>query len=303
MTHTAPLRILSWNIQSGKGCDKHINLRRMADYIRDLETPHILCLQEVARHFESYTTPDTPDQLAFLSAAFPDHTPVWGASLSWPHSGLMRREFGNLTLVHAPLLDYRIHSLPAAGTERTPGAKQAPRCAVETIVAWGTASLRICNTHLAYHCEHERAAQLRHLCALQDQAESLTATPPAQGHGIFTRQTRTARTVLCGDLNLDSRSEQYRWLLRQGWQDAWTSLPPAAEPAAKGHTSPAASRPPTCGVFDADQWPQGPHCRDYFLFRNLAPSGIVSMTVDTLTDYSDHQPILLTLGTAPHDNA
>ncbi|GFM36192.1 endonuclease/exonuclease/phosphatase family protein [Desulfovibrio psychrotolerans] len=302
MTHTAPLRILSWNIQSGKDCDGRINLRRIADYIRDRETPHILCLQEVARHFDCYTTPDMPDQLAFLCAAFPDHTPVWGASLSWPHSGPLRREFGNLTLVSTPLLDSRVHSLPATGTERTPGAKQTPRCAVETIVTWGAAPLRIFNTHLAYHCEHERAAQLRHLCALQEQAEWLTDSPPAEGHGIFSQQAHTARTVLCGDLNLDSRSEQYCWLLHQGWQDAWTSTLPAPESATTDHNPPAA-RPPTCGVFDADQWPQGPHCRDYFLLRNLVPSGIVSMTVDTFTDYSDHQPILLTLGTAPHDNA
>ena len=52
---------------------------------------------------------------------------------------------------------------------------------------------------------------------------------------------------------------------------------------------------PTCGIFDADQWPQGPHCRDYgFVSSNIAEN-LHNIVVNEIIDASDHQPVILTL--------
>lgn len=280
------LRLLTWNIQSGRGCDGKVLLDRIILHIHDLGLPDVICLQEVARHFNEYVSPSQPDQLAELCSAFRDYTPVWGPALSWPgRTPDMRQEFGNLTLVKQPLLDQRVHSLPNCGEQRSGTVWQTPRSAVEAIIDWH-GPLRILNTHLAYHDEAERFAQLSYLHQRSENWHQQTVSPAPSGSGIYHQFCNTKAMLLCGDLNLDSRSEQYRWLEQQGWEDAFrlchTDTP---------HTA-------TCGIHDQIQWPQGAHCRDYIWLRHL---NAVSFEVDTTTQLSDHQPLIVTLEPPVHD--
>jgi exonuclease III len=59
---------------------------------------------------------------------------------------------------------------------------------------------------------------------------------------------------------------------------------------------PDAPHPPTTGVFDRKQWPQGPHCRDYFFVTPDLAARIAEVEVDVETGQSDHQPVVLRLG-------
>lgn len=275
-----PIRLLTWNIQSGKSCDGQIALDRIIEYIRDQGPLTVICLQEVARYFDEYVSPMQPDQLAVLCQAFSEYTPVWGAAVSWPGPQQdQRREFGNLTLVNAPLLDKRLHSLPSTGLT---GLWQTPRNAVETLIG-GTQSIRIFNTHLAYHDTAERHAQLTYLSDLARQDRLPTR---AKGQGIYAQPYPAKATLLCGDLNLVSRSDQYHWLTQQGWQDAFQQC------------FPGQASLPTCGVHDPEQWPEGPHCRDYIWLQSLQAA---TFTVDTQTPLSDHQPLIVTLEPSVHD--
>lgn len=270
------LRILSWNIQSGRGCDGRVEIARIIDHMRAQGPLDLICLQEVARHFPEYTSAEQPDQLQALVDAFPDFVPAWGAALSWPGTTPQRRrEFGNLTLTRRPLLDRRIHVLPATSAPSSGQELQTPRCAVETLIEGDSGPLRILNAHLAFHDAHERRQQLAYLSSLQQREQ-----PQTPGPGIYAQPFHCVRTLLCGDLNMDSRHEHYRWLATQGWQDAWQLC----------HGD--RSHQPTCGIHDLEQWPQGPHCRDYFWLQQLRPLGLY---VDTSTNLSDHQPLILTL--------
>lgn len=275
------LRILSWNTQNGKGCDGLVDLDRTIAYIKAQAPLDLICLQEVARFFPDYTTPEHPDQLTALAQAFPDHTPVWGAALSWPGSNReQRQEFGNLTLTRLPLLDRRVHCLPGAVAGGNANAWRTPRCVVETLVETDTGPLRILNTHLAYHDDEERHQQLRYLDEIQQAALRQYQHRCDSAPGIFAQPWATDHTVLCGDLNMDSRQDEYHAFTRLGWQDAATAFGDAQR------------RQPTCGIHDRDQWPDGPHCRDYFWLQQVQAT---ALDVDTNTPLSDHQPLVLTL--------
>ncbi|TCK02606.1 endonuclease/exonuclease/phosphatase family protein [Marinobacterium mangrovicola] len=276
-----PIRILSWNIQSGRGCDGVIDIQRISDYLKQQGELDVICLQEIARYFPEYTAAGQRDQLQALIEAFPDHTPVWGAALSWPgETEDTRREFGNLTLTRLPLLDSRVHVLPGIAADSVGNELRTPRCAVETLLECGGAPLRILNTHLAFHDRAERMGQLDYLNRVHQVARIEQERQSARAAGIFAAPFITGRTLICGDLNLDSRSDHYGWISEQGWRDAWRSLSPESDHA------------PTCGIFDSAQWPEGPHCRDYFWLQNV---DALDLYVDTATDLSDHQPLILTL--------
>jgi endonuclease/exonuclease/phosphatase family metal-dependent hydrolase len=58
---------------------------------------------------------------------------------------------------------------------------------------------------------------------------------------------------------------------------------------------PDAPHPPTTGIFDRKQWPQGPHARDYFFVTADLAARIAEVEVDVETDQSDHQPVILRL--------
>lgn len=271
------MKITSWNIQSTKGCDGAFNADRILNVLNAEGVAEVICLQEVSRFFEEY---GGNDQLKLFQDAYPDHVAVWGAALSWPGEPY-RREFGNLTLVREDLLlDYRVHPLP---NPPAAGVRQMPRVMVETIVKDGDEVLSIFNTHLAFHRQEERFAQVRYLTDRMAEGVQRSLKPQQDnGPGAYEVQKNPLNYLLCGDLNLTIASEEYDFLVKLGeWHDAWTVLYPEITHA------------PTCGIFDADQWTEGAHCRDFFFFSPVLKDQLVSMAVDQETDASDHQPITL----------
>lgn len=277
------LRVLSWNIQHGRNSHGQIRLDQTIEYILQQEPPDLVCLQEVARRLTSCVDGTQPDQLAALSEALSDYQPVWGAAFSWPGEDgdeTTRIEFGNLTLVRLPLLDRRVHVLPPV-SEACTGRLQTPRCAIETLVSWRGKPVRIFNTHLAYHCVQERRAQLEYLVEYQQsmkiQKKQHKSYDSEGAPEIFAQPHATRRALICGDLNLVSEGSDYHFMRESGWHDGWLYLNPAME------------HEPTCGIYDREQWPEGPHCRDYFWFQKLKP---LRVSIDGRTRCSDHQPLL-----------
>lgn len=280
------MRILSWNIQCGRSCDGTVDLQRTIDYIHEQESTgplDLVCLQELARNMAQYSAPGPADQLAIMEAAFPDHTAVWGPGFSWPAIGSdasMRREFGNLTLAQPALLDFRVHPLPMPAA---PATRQMQRTAIETVIGSRIGDLSVINNHLAFHDPNENLRQVERLCELEQERVGRLDGPGEIVDGCYRQLHLPTARILCGDFNFGLKGKQYRYLLDNGWHDAWKCVY-NDEPHA-----------PTCGVFDREQWPEGPHCRDFFwLSENLAQ---VEMTlgVDTGTSLSDHQPVLIEL--------
>jgi endonuclease/exonuclease/phosphatase family metal-dependent hydrolase len=152
------------------------------------------------------------------------------------------------------------------------------------VIAHQQEKLRIVTTHLEYHSAAQRLAQAQYLGRLHGEALGRAAAPSAATDDpAYTPRFETDLTVFCGDFNFAVDAADYRSLCLPpvGLLDAWRVRHGPREHA------------PTCGLFDDPQWPQGPHCRDYFFVSAALAERVDEVTVNAETNASDHQPIRL----------
>lgn len=282
-------RIITWNIQCGRGVDGRIDLMRIADVIKDMADADVICLQEVSRFNPGLDGGKGADQVADLAAYFPEHQPIFGAALDRAIDGARHRaQFGNLFLSRLPIIQAFCHLLPQPAPPNR--CVHMPRQALEVVVDAKDGPLRITTTHLEYHCVDQRLAQatrLReiHSDVLKNQDYGLTA--PATGP--YAATPRPARSIICGDFNSVPDDAVYQSLttptsdIHARFMDAWR--------VANGHVP----HPATCGSHDRKQWPEGPHCRDFFFLTDELTAQVEDIQVQKETDASDHQPIMLNL--------
>lgn len=273
------MKILSWNIQSGLGCDNIRDIYRVVGYL-DREKPDVICLQEVARYISEYCPEKQSDQVAILCSALPEFTAVWGTGMRWWQQDQPPKEFGNLTLVRSAILDQRIYPLPRPAAD---GFPQLPRVATEVTLPTSAGPLRLINTHTAYHNRKETENQIEFICQLQEQEVANREKPPASRPGSYADLFRTASAILCGDLNLTPVDPCYRILKESHFYDGWRVC------------NPTAPHPATCGIHDQQTWSEGSHCRDYFWVSHDLTQLVTDLHVDHQVSLSDHQPLLLTL--------
>lgn len=275
--------VVSWNIQAGLGVDGRVDLGRIGRVIAALADADIVCLQEV--ECPGHTASGV-DRFAAIPDLFPRHTGIDGACVQRA-AGRGEYRFGNMLLSRLPVLSVFRHHLPWPAT---PGVKHMPRQATEVTIETATGPLRVVTTHLEYHSQAHRLAQVARLRELHAEAAAQERNPAAAyADGPYAGFERPGRAVICGDFNMAVDSDEYAAMLEPfddgapGLVDAWPKLYPG-----RPHD-------PTCGVFDHVQWPDGPHCRDFFFVSEDLRSRLVSLAVDLETDASDHQPIALTL--------
>lgn len=271
--------ILSWNIQCGKGVDGKVDLGRIATRIRTGGAPDVICLQEVAVGFPEYdggAGADQPEQVAQL---FREYRAIFRPALEWL-DGIKPRRFGNMILSRLPVLEAQSHILPRPADR----VLHMPRQALEVVVQAAFGPLRVVTTHLEFHSLRQRAAQVERIRELEAEWAANTATPPATGKGSYAGRPAPLGSVWCGDFNFPVEEASYhRMQDGGGLVDAWPLLKPG-----ELHV-------PTCGVFDAVQWPQGPHARDFFFVSKALTARVRAIDTDVETDASDHQPIRLSL--------
>lgn len=281
------MRIMSWNIQWGRGADGRVELERTIEVIRDA-APDIICLQEVARNFDGLEGGDGGDELRRLASAFSAHTPVFGAAVDVARASGGRAQFGNLVLTRVPIVQVFRHLLP---NPPDPGMPNMQRGCVEVVVSAPFGPLRVLTTHLEYYSGLQRLAQAKALRALQqDVAASIIERSPKgkDSNPAFAARPRPVAAVLCGDFNCEPGSPAHAALAEAivptaaGWQDGW----PLAHPA-----TPHA---PTVGLHGA-AWPDRPYCCDYFWVAGDACARVRGLRVEASTAASDHQPLLLEL--------
>lgn len=282
--------ILTWNIQCGLGVDGRVDLDRIAQVIRAMGDPDAICLQEVSRYMPPFGTESEQDQVEALSALFPSHTPYFGAAIdrSDPEGG-QRQAFGNLTLSRLPALSVFQHPLPQPAQV---GIRHMPRQAVETTLQTLAGPLRVVTTHLEYHSLEQRHAQVERLRALHAEACANLNEPGDPSVGSpYEPVARPEASLICGDFNFEPDSAEYR---------AMTASFDGAQPVADfidvwRHIHGSKAHDATCGIFDSRQWPAGAHCRDFFFASAPLTHRLESIAVNTKTDASDHQPVLLVL--------
>jgi endonuclease/exonuclease/phosphatase family metal-dependent hydrolase len=285
----AAMKLTTWNIQWCRGVDGVVDPRRIARTLRALaDDADVICLQEVARGFDTLAGSRGEDQFALLADAFDGFSAVEGIAVDSPDDRGGRRQFGNLVLSRLPLRQAWRHLLPwPADAEHA----DMQRMALEVVVAApGLGDLRVTTTHLAYYSAAQRLAQCDRLRALHAAARGHD-TPPRRADaagGPFHWRPRPGAAIVCGDFNCEPDSPGHRRLLdafsdgTSRLQDAWRLAHPG-----RAHDN-------TVGVFDRVQWPRALACDFVFVSDELAPR-VVACEVDATSDASDHQAVMLTL--------
>ena len=280
------MRVLSWNIQWGRGADGRVDLSKTAAVLRELDAD-VICLQEVAVNH-----PDLPgggaagNQPAEFAELFPGHMAVYGIGSDLPGAAGRRRQFGNMVLSRLPLQQVFRHALPWPADAAVPSM---PRVAVEAVVEAPWGPLRVVTTHLEYYSGVQRRAQVEALRSLHREAcaHAPVLRPDAGTHPPFAALPRPATALFCGDFNF----------LPYGAEHAQMQAPIAGSPRlvdAWTLTHPGQPHAPSAGLHGAE-WPDYPLCCDYFFVsEDLAPR-LCSVEIIAATAASDHQPIFMTL--------
>jgi endonuclease/exonuclease/phosphatase family metal-dependent hydrolase len=164
--------------------------------------------------------------------------------------------------------------------------------AIEAVVQAPFGVLRIVTTHLEYYSELQRVAQIDALraihtegCARANQPATLGAEPEA---GPFRPLAQTKATIICGDFNCKADSMPKRL----------ATAPFAREPAlhdAWEIAHGATPQPPTFGVYDRADWTEPAYACDFMLISEPLKPRVLRLEINSATQASDHQPMLLAL--------
>lgn len=282
------MRLLTWNIQWGRGMDGRVDLRRIADGIRAMGEFDVICLQEVAVNFPDLPGSKGEDGMALLSEQLADYTPVYAAATDLPDGRGGRKQFGNAIFSRLPVGQVFRHLLPWPADPTTPSMQ---RVLLEAVVTAPFGPLRVLTTHLEYYSPLIRAAQVAALRELHAQACDHARMPrvgEGEEGGSFEVLPRPSMAMLCGDMNFPAEAPERRRLLASfgdappAWRDSWELLHPGQPHA------------PTVGIHPVD-FVDRPACFDFvFLSEDLAPR-LVAQGIDSETAASDHQPVWVEL--------
>lgn len=281
------MKLLSWNIQWGRGMDGRVDLARILKTIRQQGDVDVICLQEVAVNFPGLPGSRGEDQVAELSAGLPGYMPIYGAATDVPDGRGGRSQFGNVILSRLPVGQVWRHMLPWPAETGRPSMQ---RVLVEAVIDADIGPLRVMTTHLEYYSQQQRESQIdairrRHVEACTLSRRVLLAEE--QG-GTFEVFSCPVQALLCGDMNFPaSAPERSRMLApfttgEPGFRDAWDVLHPG-EPHA-----------PTCGIHPVD-FVDRPECFDFVFVTDGLAGRLRMHGIDAMTDASDHQPVWVVL--------
>jgi endonuclease/exonuclease/phosphatase family metal-dependent hydrolase len=282
------LRLITWNIQWCRGADGRVDPARIVSAARGFADFDVLCLQEVARNYPGLAGSSGEDQFAILVSLLPGYTLIEGVATDVLAPDGTRRQFGNAIITRLPVLQVFRHLLPWLADDTVPSMQRA---ALEVVLQSAAGPLRVTTTHLEYYSSIQRTAQAERLRDLQEKAARRAHHPSRMEKigGPFARMPLSASAILTGDFNFRPEDPLHARMQAQiaagvpSYRDAWQVRHPREK------------HPPTLGMFDREQWPEPPFCCDFiFATEDLAPR-IEDVVVDTKTDASDHQPVLLVL--------
>jgi endonuclease/exonuclease/phosphatase family metal-dependent hydrolase len=281
------MKLLSWNIQWGRGLDGQVDLARILGTIRRLGDFDVICLQEVAVNFPGLPGSRGEDQMAELSAGLPGHTAIYGAATDVPCSRGGRSQFGNAIFSRLPVDQVWRHLLPWPAEADAPSMQ---RVLVEAVVTADVGPLRVMTTHLEYYSPRQRGFQIDAIRRLHAEACAMSARSPLaeEAGGSFEVFPRPEQALLCGDMNFPASAPERSQFLAPfpggvpGFRDAWNVLHPG-EPHA-----------PTVGIHRVDFVSQ-PECFDFVFMTEGLSDRLRAHGIDTATEASDHQPVWVEL--------
>lgn len=283
------MKLITWNIQSGRGVDGRVDLARIVAHARRLADFDVLCLQEVACAYPEVRGGDGADQFRQLAQLLPGFHAVSGIAVDAPAPGGGRRGFGNMILSRYPVGPVFRHLLPWPADSRV---KSMQRIALEATLESPLGLLRIMTTHLEYYSPMQRFAQIERLRLLQQEGYAHACHPGtgAVSDGPFFQAPRGRSCILTGDFNALPDSEEIKRLvapfddMTPSFRDAWELAHPGQAHA------------PTVGLYDKVQWPGKPFTFDFIFVSADLAGKVRRLEADALSDASDHQPLSIELG-------
>jgi endonuclease/exonuclease/phosphatase family metal-dependent hydrolase len=286
------MRLVSWNTQWCRGVDGRVDPQRIARTVRALAPDaDVVCLQEIARGFDTLAGSAGEDQFALLAAEFSGWCAIEAVAVDVPHEHGGRRQFGNLLLSRLPVRQVARHLLPWPADA---GHADMPRVAIEAVIeSPNLGDLRVTCVHLGYYAPAQRLAQIEGLRTLHERASAHARTGAPKrsdaSRGPFHWRPVPAAGIVCGDFNCEPGSAGHARLLEPfadgmtpALRDAWQIAHPGRPHA------------PTVGLYDRVQWPHPFACDFVFVSGDLAPR-VRSLEVDATSDASDHQAVIVRL--------
>jgi endonuclease/exonuclease/phosphatase family metal-dependent hydrolase len=270
------MRLVSYNIQYGRGKDGRIDLARIADELGRYDAD-VIALQEVEAGWRRSGNQHQPREIA---ARLPGYHWVYLPGFDL-HGEKMRRQFGNMLLARQPIWQARLIPLP-----KIPVADEfnMDLGVLDVLLNSDAGPLRLLNFQLSSISAAERLLQIEALLAPRQQGGAWTGPGEVRGKVDWSNGEESppapCATILLGDLNAAPASAEYQRLMAASFIDAWRHL---GLDEAGGITYPA----------QAD-WPL-PLRIDYaFLDKNIAPK-LRAIRVDQAAVGSDHDPLMLDL--------
>lgn len=277
------MKLLSWNIQWGRGMDGRVDLSRILQTIHLLGNFDVICLQEVAVNFPSLPGSKGEDQVAELSAGLPGYTPIYGIATDVPDGRGGRSLFGNAIFSRLPVGQVWRHLLPWQAELATPSMQ---RVVVEAVVTAEFGPLRVMTTHLEYYSQRQREIQIDVIRHLHSEACAMSERKFLQEEkgGTFEVFPRPQQALLCGDLNFPAMAPERTQILAPfsdgipNFYDAWSVLQPGTLHA------------PTVGIHPVD-FVDRPECFDFVFITEGLTGHLKAHGIDSETEASDHQPV------------
>jgi len=203
------MKLITWNIQWGRGIDLKVDLDRIARTAREIADFDVLCLQEVAVNFPGLAGSRGENQVEELSRALHSCSAHYGIATDVDDSHGRRSRFGNLIFSRLPVIQVFRHLLPWPPDPKVPSMQ---RIAVEAVVQARWGSLRLLTTHLEYYSAMQRMAQVEALRCLHDEACGHAALPRPSGDPgePFASLPRPASAILTGDLNFKPDAPEHQ---------------------------------------------------------------------------------------------
>ena len=284
------VKIVTYNIQYGRGRDGRFDLDRIAGEISGAD---VIALQEVERFWSRSGCVDQP---RLIARHFPEHFAAYGPGVDLHVSGAepgeesagRRRQFGNMLLARTPLLTVRHHLLPKYASLGPPMSLQ--RSALEGVIAVRDGHVRVYSIHLTHLAAETRLPQVDTL--LRVHANAVREGPPVSGSGLREEWERDGmpapmprHAIFLGDFNMEPGSEEYERIAGpaspyggritnpEGFVDAWVEAGNAID---AGATAEVQGRPARL---------------DYCFVSAGLKDRIRTVDVDADAVGSDHQPV------------
>lgn len=275
------MKLITWNIQWARGIDGIVDPARIIAHARSMADFDVLCLQEVADNFADLAGNDDSNQFATFAALLPGFTAIEGIALDIPGEAGRRKRFGNMILSRYPV-DMIQRSLLPWEADKT---HNMPRLLLEATLLAPFGPVRMMTTHLEYSSPLLRAAQVEGIRDIHRLAVARHHRQRSDGPGTYRAGPTTTSAILTGDFNMKPDDP----LKHRISEEIATGVPALLDLWLE--TRKDVPHPPSFCVFEQLYGP--PHACDFVFATPDLVSRTNSISYDTTTQVSDHQPVLV----------